>query len=89
MDLGFRSPIVRGILDSLSCIPDSKAQDPRFHKPTYLGFRNADFLYMGRLFSWYRTQDQAGKKVEISCNLTWDISVLAIYVTVLRQTGKK
>ena len=44
---------------------------------------------MGRLFSWYRTQDQAEKKVEIGCNLTWDISVLAIYVTVLRQTGKK
>ena len=31
VELGFRS-IASGILDSLSCIPDSKAQDSGFHK---------------------------------------------------------
>ena len=31
--LGFWIPIVSGILDSLSCIPDSKAQDSAFHIP--------------------------------------------------------
>ena len=32
MELGFRIPIVSGIPDSLSCIPDSKTQDPPFHE---------------------------------------------------------
>ena len=31
--LGFRIPIVNGIPDSLSCIPDSKAQDTGFRIP--------------------------------------------------------
>ena len=30
---GFWIPIVSGIPDCLSCIPDSKAQDSEFHKP--------------------------------------------------------
>ena len=30
MELGFRIPIVSGFLDSLNCIPDSKAQDSGF-----------------------------------------------------------
>ena len=32
VELGFRIQIVSGIPDSLSCIPDSKAQDSRFQK---------------------------------------------------------
>ena len=32
MELGFQIPIVRGISDPLSCIPDFKAQDSGFHK---------------------------------------------------------
>ena len=30
-ELGLRIPIDSGIVDSLSCIPDSKAQDSAFH----------------------------------------------------------
>ena len=40
VELGFRIPIVSGIPDSLSCIPDSKAQDFWFHKQNFPGFRN-------------------------------------------------
>ena len=40
--LGFRIWIVSGIPDSLSCIPDSKAQHFRFHKQKFLGFRNTN-----------------------------------------------
>ena len=32
LELGFWIPVVSGILDSLSCIPDSKDQDSGFHK---------------------------------------------------------
>ena len=39
MELGFRIPILSGIPDSLSCIPDSKVQDSRFHKQSFPGFR--------------------------------------------------
>ena len=40
VELGFWIPIVSGIPDSLSCIPDSKAQDCGFHKQNFHGFRN-------------------------------------------------
>ena len=33
VELGFRIPIVSGILDFYGCIPDSKAQDFGFRKP--------------------------------------------------------
>ena len=36
--------VASGIPDSLSCIPDSRAQDSGFHKQNFLGFRNPDFL---------------------------------------------
>ena len=39
--------IVRGIPDSLSCIPDSKAQDFRFHRPTFHAFAESGFPYVG------------------------------------------
>ena len=51
VELGFRIPIVSGIPDSFSCIPDSKAQDStfrnQFNKQKCLGFRNPDFLTWG------------------------------------------
>ena len=39
MELGFQIPIVNGIPDSLSCIPDSKARDSGLHKQNFLRFR--------------------------------------------------
>ena len=43
-NIGFRILIVSGIPDSLSCIPDSKAQKSRFHKQNF-----PDSLHMGKL----------------------------------------
>ena len=58
VELGFRIRIVSGILDSYTCIPDSKAQDSGFHKQKFPRFRipnakisripESGFLYMGR-----------------------------------------
>ena len=43
MELRFRIPnIAIEIPDSLSCIPDSKAQDFTFHKQKFIRFRNQD-----------------------------------------------
>ena len=39
VELGFWITIVSGIPDSLSCIPDLKAQDSEFHKQKVPGFR--------------------------------------------------
>ena len=47
VELGFWITIVSGIPDSLSCIPDLKAQDSEFHKQKILGFWNPDFLTWG------------------------------------------
>ena len=38
------NPIVSGILDSLGCIPDSKALDSRIYEQKLSGFRNPDSL---------------------------------------------
>ena len=38
VELGFWIPIISGILDSLCCIPDSKAQDSGFHSKNLLDF---------------------------------------------------
>ena len=40
----FWTPIVSGIPNSLSCIPDSKAQDFQFLRQRFPGLRNPDFL---------------------------------------------
>ena len=45
---GFWIPIFSRIPDSLSCIPNSKAQDCRFDKKLFPGVRNPDFLDMKR-----------------------------------------
>ena len=60
LELGFWIPVVSGILDSLSCIPDSKDQDSGFHKQKFLGFwilqakisqiPESGFPYTGRIF---------------------------------------
>ena len=47
VELGFWIPVVHGIPDSLNCIPDSKAQDSRFHKQNFPGFGNPDSLTWG------------------------------------------
>ena len=39
VELGFWIPIVSGIPDSLSCIPDSKTWDSRFHEQNIPGFQ--------------------------------------------------
>ena len=43
VELGFCIPMVSGIPDSYSCIPDSKAQDSRFHRQKFPGFRKSGF----------------------------------------------
>ena len=40
VELGFRIPIVSGIPDSYSCIPDSNAHDSGLHKQRFPRFRN-------------------------------------------------
>ena len=45
---GFWIPIFSWVPDSLSCIPDSKAQDAGFHKEKIPGFWNPDFLDLER-----------------------------------------
>ena len=45
---GFLISISSRVLYPLSCIPDSKAQDSRFHKKKSPGFWNPDFLDMER-----------------------------------------
>ena len=46
-ELGFRIPIVSGIPDSYSCIPDSKAKDSEFYMQKFPGSRNPDSLTWG------------------------------------------
>ena len=43
----FWIPIVSGIPDFLSCIPDSKTYDSGFHKQNVPGLRNTDSLTWG------------------------------------------
>ena len=47
VELGCWIPIVRGIPDSLRCIPHSKAQDSSFHRQKFPGFRNQGSLSQG------------------------------------------
>ena len=49
VELGFWIPIVSGILDSLNCIPDFKAQDSGFHIPKFPEFWIPDSWKVGRL----------------------------------------
>lgn len=47
VEIGFRILIVFEILVSLSCIPDSKAQEPDSHKKKFLRFPEFGFPYRG------------------------------------------
>ena len=47
VELGFRIPIVSGIPDSISCIPDSTAQDSKFHLQKFPRFQNSNSLSWG------------------------------------------
>ena len=44
VEKGFRILFIIGIPDSLSCIPESKAQDSGFHKPKFAPFQNRNYL---------------------------------------------
>ena len=48
MELGFSIPIVSGIPDSLSFIPDSEVQDSGFHKQKITRIQESGFSYMER-----------------------------------------
>ena len=47
VERGFWIPIVSGIPDSLSCIPDSKAQESGLHKQNFPRFRNWKSVTVG------------------------------------------
>ena len=80
VELGFLIPIVSGMPDSLSCIPDSKDQDSRLHKRKFIrfqilqakcpgfahGFRSLGSL---RLHSLCIPQEGKGKRVD--CTNFW------------------
>ena len=64
VEVRFGIPIVSWIPDSLICIPDSKAQDFRFHKQKFPGFRNplhGAILSMHVLFFNLRPRDVTPK----------------------------
>ena len=48
VELGFRIPIVSGILDFYGCIPDSKAQGFRIPQAKFSKIAESGFPYMGR-----------------------------------------
>ena len=48
MKFGFLIPIVSGIPDSLSCLPDSKAQDSGCHKQRFPAVSGVRIPFMGR-----------------------------------------
>ena len=51
LEFGLWIPIFNGILDSLSRIPDSKAQDAVFNRQKFTGFWNSDSFTCGELVS--------------------------------------
>ena len=62
--LWFWTPIVSGIPDSLSCIPDSIAQDSGFQRQRFPGLRNPDFLKWSDplVVTWSNLVPREGKK---------------------------
>ena len=73
--LWFWTPIVSRIPDSLSCIPDSKAQDSQFLRQRFPGLRNPDFLKWSDplVVTWSNLVPREGKKPwERGC--TWSSS---------------
>ena len=89
VELGFRIPIVSGIPDSYSCIPDSKPQDSGFHWQKFPGFRNPDSL---TCINGSKTVWDSGFRIPVTglqfflggtwiphCKCQWDSSFLQLY----------
>ena len=53
LELAFRIPIVSGIPDRLSCIPDVKAQVSRFHKQKISRFRKPAWFAFSSMGRWH------------------------------------
>ena len=71
-------PVVNGILGSLSCIPFSKAQDPRFHKQNwYPGFQNSYSSTWGdkKLQMAYCDEKKQTKGIEIYQTQPTDVTL--------------
>ena len=66
VDLEFRIPIVSAIPDSLNWIPDSEAQDSRFHKQNFIWFRNPD----------YPTSRDTKRRPRIQLSLNFSLALL-------------
>ena len=59
VELGFRIPIVSGIPDSFSCIPDSKVQDSTFRKQ--FNWTSKNFLDSGNRISLHEAKNRKKK----------------------------
>ena len=69
VELGFRIPIASGIQDSLSCIPDSKAQDSYSTSINFLDCRIQIPLHGAILFSYFRPRDvNPENSVSLKCS---------------------
>ena len=66
VDLEFRIPIVSAIPDSLNWIPDSEAQDSRFHKQKFTWFGNPD----------YPTSRDTKRRPRIQLSLNFSLALL-------------
>ena len=70
VERGFLIPIVIGIPDPLSCIPDSKAQDFRFHKEKFSAFPDMrrDNIIIKQSWSWSWSWNELRKNhFQINC----------------------
>ena len=89
VELGFRIPIVSGIPDSYSCIPDFKPQDSGFHWQKFPGFRNPDSL---TCIKGSKTVWDSGFRIPVTgfqiffsgtwtphCKCQWDSRFLQLY----------
>ena len=72
MEFGFRIALVRGILDSLSCIPDFKAQVP---DSTSKISPESGFPYIGRYTVVFSVVTHAGRCGEERCVTTLNKAV--------------
>ena len=63
VEIGFRNPIVSGILNSLRSIPESKVGDLGFHKETFQGFRNPDYLTRWEMVDENRWRQKRGSSL--------------------------
>ena len=93
VELGLWISIVSGIPDFLSCVPNSKAQDSRFHKQNFPGFRilkakisqipESRLPYTGQ--PKHRTHDrplcsQSHYRLSVSCSGKWFLPSLVQYL---------